>query len=381
MKIKLIILLSYFISSILFAIEINTEQLFLDQLKVHRQSSTPKKLFNITVNNTKQLLKAIRQANKQHNTAIYLTSGHYQVKQTIQITANNIALIAIDKNPFNTIISGQGMRKTLGVDNLIRVSGSYFYLNGLTLENAGNHLIQIAGEKRANYPVIQNSILQNGYEQLLKVTYNLKKPDNYSIQGRVENCLFRYTAGIGPNYYIGGIDAHGIQNWIIKNNIFENIASPAKHIAEHAIHIWNNSKNNKVINNTIINSDRGIGFGMRNKQHVNLKYGNLAGEITNNIIYHENNKHPYADVGIILEDSIDTIITKNIIVLEHSYNAAIEYRFPMTSNILIANNVVNKAIKQRNNAQALIIENTISSKAAINTLSNHLTNYIRFSKD
>ena len=98
---------------------------------------------------------------------------------------------------------------------------------------------------------------------------------------------------------------------MIKGNIFKDIASPSRHIAEHAIHIWNNSKNNTVAKNIIIDSDRGIGFGMRVKKGNPDDIYNYGGVISDNIIYHSKNHHPFAGVGIIIEDSPSTIIIKD----------------------------------------------------------------------
>lgn len=357
------------------ALEFDTEKLFLSRL-----TPPPKPILakhTITVKTSAELLKAVNQANTRGNTAIYLHEGQYNLSQTLFIKANNIHIVSLSQNPFNTIISGQGMKPTSKVDNLIRVSGSDFYLDGVTLQEVGNHLIQIAGESAANKPTIRNSVLQNGYEQLLKVTYNNKQPMLFSSDGIIENCLFRYTAGIGPNYYIGGIDAHGIQNWTIRNNIFENIASPSDHIAEHAIHIWNNAAYNKVLHNIIINSDRGIGFGMYTEKKINHRYGHLAGEIRNNIIYHANNNHPFADVGIILEQSPETNIISNLLLLEHNYRAAIEYRFPSTTSVFIAENITNKNIRKRDDAEAILLENITNTKKTKLALTERLKVFLK----
>jgi len=72
---------------------------------------------------------------------------------------------------------------------------------------------------------------------------------------------------------------------------------------------------------------------------------------------HRNNIDPFADAGIILEDSADTLIENNRIWLEQTYPNAIEYRFPTTQNVIIKNNISNKAIASRNGAKAKLSNN------------------------
>lgn len=357
------------------AISIDTEGYFLNNLT---PVTLPSFKYTITVSSSSELINAIKLANQKNNTLIKLKPGRYQIKSTLQISGNNISIIGDPKAPFAIRISGNGMRATRDVDNLLWISGKSFFLAGVTLEHAGNHLIQIVGESNADNPTITHSVLQNGYEQLLKVSYSLGRPQSQSKSGVVSHCLFRYTKGIGPNYYIGGIDAHGITNWQITDNVFDSIASSKDHIAEHAIHIWNNSAQNTVSNNLIVNSDRGIGFGMRNGHHKNRKYGHLGGIISGNIIYHANNKHPFADTGIILEDSPETNITKNIILLEHNYKNAIEYRFEQTTDVLIANNTTNKQIRSRNGGSAITLSNTINQSKTEKAIKTRLAGFIDY---
>lgn len=40
---------------------------------------------------------------------------------------------------------------------------------------------------------------------MLKVTGD-KSAGYYPDKGKIENCVFEYRAGIGPQFYIGGID-------------------------------------------------------------------------------------------------------------------------------------------------------------------------------
>ena len=358
-KYILFFIINLFYCAVANAITINTDEVF--QAKLQPQISIPAYYKTYMVSNSEQVYQAINSIkNEQGYSAVIFNEGVYHLKRTLNITTPNVMLLSKSADPANTILRGNGMKATKGVDNLLRIAAPNFILDGLTLEQSGNHLIQIAGESDARKPVIRNAILQDSYEQLIKVTYSRKHLDKFSNEGLIENCLFRYTQGIGPNYYIGGIDAHGIRNWVIQDNIFENIASPSRYIAEHAIHLWNDTFNNIVKRNLIINSDRGIGLGMRMSQPNYIYHSNFGGLIQENIIYHSDNKNKFSDVGIILEDSPNTLVERNIIFFEHNYPYAIEYRFDESTNIVIKNNNSNKGIRQRDGAQALSKDNKVS---------------------
>jgi Right handed beta helix region len=188
------------------------------------------------------------------------------------------------------------------------------------------------------------------------VSYSSSTPANTGDNGRVENCIFEYTAGIGPQYYIGGIDAHAAKNWVVRGNVFRNIASPSASVSEFAVHFWNTSGSNVVERNTIVNCDRGIGFGLQGQ-------GNTGGIIRNNMIFHASNGHPFADVGIALADSPGTSVYNNTVYFENDYPSAIEYRFTSTSGVLIANNLANRAIQARDGASANVSGNVLTATA------------------
>lgn len=308
------------------------------------------------VNSSAELWDALNVVKiKSGNGAIILSDGVYDLNNTIYVTVPNLMLLSKSSNPRSVILKGNGMRKSENVNNLIRVSASGFVLDGITLKEAGNHLIQIAAEENADTPVIRNCILQDSFEMLLKVSYKKNTPEKLSDTGLIEYCIFEYTQGIGPNYYIGGIDAHGIRNWTIRNNIFKDISSPDENISEYAIHVWSNASNNLIQGNVIIDSDRAIGFGM---MEDNVRYSNYGGLIKDNIIYHSDNTDKFSDTGISLENSPKTLVEGNLIFLEHDYPRAIEYRFPTTSNVVIKNNKTNKSIASRDGGQAELMNNS-----------------------
>ena len=174
----------------------------------------------------------------------------------------------------------------------------------------------------------------------------------------MENCLFEYTAGIGPQYYIGGIDAHGAKNWIVRGNTFRNIASPSGSVAEFAVHFWNGSANNtsrRTSSSTATAASASVWTA-----HA----ANSGGVIRNNMIYHSANSHPYRRQRhrAFREPELEASTTTRV-YQANSYPWAIEYRFGSTSGIEVSNNLVNKQIVARDGASGTVSNNVTNAAA------------------
>ena len=105
--------------------------------------------------------------------------------------------------------------------------------------------------------------------------------------------------------------------------------------------------------NHIIDCDRGIGFGLGSSGHS-------GGIIRNNMIYHGED-HGVSDVGIGLESASGAQVYNNTIFHEHSYQNAIEYRFAESNNLIIVNNLTNRAITSREGGDDVVISNNVTS--------------------
>lgn len=313
---------------------------------------------SVTVSNASELQNAVAAANSAGgNRTILLQDGTYTLSNTLYVNAPNVIFAGQSGVRENVVVQGDAMSSTAVVKNLIRVAASGFQIRNLTLQKSGWHLLQIAGELNADNAVVRNVVFRDAYEQMLKVTIDQA---NYSItadNGIVENSLFEYTAGIGPQFYIGGIDVHGGKNWVVRKNTFRSIISPSQTVAEFAIHFWNQSADALVEKNVIIDCDRAIGFGLDSR-------GNTRGIIRNNMIYHSANAGSFADAGIYLEQSPGTQIYNNTIFQEHAYPRSIEYRFPETTNVLIVNNLTNKPILSRDGATGTVGSNFVTAARA-----------------
>jgi len=248
--------------------------------------------YAIIVSDVTELVNAIASANGGGDRLIECENGTYQLSSLLHIIADSITVKSLHGNRDSVTIRGQGMYG--GVSHVFLVQGSDFTLQDVTIGWVANHAVQIQGEQNADRPLISNVHIMDTYEQMVKISAG---GSQYSDSGIVEYCLFEYSAGIGPQYYIGGVDGHRCRHWIVRNCTFKYIVSPSGSIAEHAIHFWNNSEHTLSENNWIITCDRGIGYGLGSSQHI-------GGIIRNNMIYHDTSEG-FADVGTSAENRLE----------------------------------------------------------------------------
>ncbi len=311
----------------------------------------------IDVSTPAQLQNAIDDA--AAGDVIRLADGDYRIIDkggyAFTITdKTNLTIKSLSGNRAAVIIAGQGMTDSEVQHGFVLQNSHHITIQDLTIQNVYYHCIQ--NHPNVDYLTVRNCVLRDGAEQLLKVAYSSSISDP-SEWGLIEGCLFEYSAGVGVQSYMGGIDVHLGENWIIRNNTFKGIRSPESSCAEHAIHMWTGSRNTLVENNIIINCDRGIGFGLGGVFH----YGGI---IRNNFIYHAYySGTDFGDVGIGLESSPDTQVYNNTIYFANSYYAAIEYRFSSTTNVYIANNLTNKLIQLRDGASGTVTNNVTNAAA------------------
>jgi hypothetical protein len=296
-----------------------------------------------TVSNVSELQAALHNANQNNgNYTILLKDGEYILNNNLLYINDqmiNLTIRGESGNRDNVVIKGQGMGG--GVGYIFNVAASNFTLADMTIGWCGNHAVQIHAEHNADDALIQNVKFVDIREQMIKVSGS--EVLVFSDRGKVQCCEFEFTAGVAYQYYTGGIDAHRAKDWEIRLNTFKHIRSPDSGLAEHAIHFWSDSENTLVENNTIINCDRGIGFGLGDRGHK-------GGTIKNNWV------HTSRDVGIGLENSSNTNVYHNTLMTENYFNS-IEYRFDGTVNAHIANNLSNENIAARNGGTGQVVSN------------------------
>lgn len=305
----------------------------------------------LRVRNAQEFRDAIIEANARGGgVTILLDDGTYRVASTSwfpYLTASNVVIRGASGNRDAVILEGGGMRDVAPeVEDGLLIAGDRVIIADLTIREVGNHAIQNSGHNL----VVHNVRVQNTYQQMIKGATERSTIDS----GIVQCCLLEYTAGMGPQYYIGGLDIHKGHGWTVRDNVFLGIQSPSSSTAEHAVHFWNNCANNIVERNLIVNCDRGIGFGLGDSP-------NTGGIIRNNMIF-SNGDAPFADVGIGLETSPSSRVYNNTVFIR--YQNAIEFRFAGTRLVEVMNNLCNQEIRARDGATATVANNVTDAQAA-----------------
>lgn len=326
---------------------------FLTMMLFFAVFAVPTGAASVTVSTATELAAAIENANSGGPDTILLQDGTYTLNDMLIVTADQITVRSVSGNRTAVIVEGAGM--TGGISHIFNVAGSWFTASDMTLRRVANHAVQIHGESGTSYTVLRNIVFQDTFEQMVKISYESGNP-NRSAGGLVDGCLFEYTAGIGPQWYIGGVDGHWCDGWTVRDCVFRDIQSPEADLAEFAVHFWSDSEDTLVERNLIINCDRGIGFGLGDRGHIN-------GVIRNNMIYHDSDD-TNADVGIGLESCINTAVYNNTVYFDSVYQNAIEYRFEATTGVRIHNNLCNKAVTARDDATGTTGNNIVTASAS-----------------
>jgi hypothetical protein len=284
------------------------------------------------------------------NTTIVIAPGTYVLGTTLYINGSftNVGIRGATANRDDVVLIGKGMSAPTdgGVPFGIWVGGNVrgVTIANLTIRDVFYHPIMLnAG---AQSPLIHNVRLVNAGQQLLK-----SSPDGNG--GGVDNGIVEYSVmeydTTSRDDYTNGVDVHTGDNWIIRHNLFRNIRAPQGQLAGPAILMWNASANTLVDGNTFINCQREIALGLIER----TPNDHTGGIIRNNFIYRD----VPGDSAIYVADSPGTLVLHNTILISRTYASPIEYRFPHTTGVVIANNVLDGVIAARDGATGSVSGN------------------------
>ena len=294
------------------------------------------------------------------NTTIVIAPGTYHLTRTLYFNGAlaNIGLRGATGDSEDVVLIGPGMTQPAygSVPYGIWTGGG---VDGITIANLTirdfyyHPIIFNGGTQR---PHVYNVHLIDAGQQFIK-----SNPDDSGIgasDGIVEYSIFEFTTTARDDYP-KGVDVHGGANWQIRPNLFRNLQAPAGLLIGPAVLVWHGSSNTVTEGNLFLNCGRGIMYGAEDAPGL----AHLGGVIRNNVFYRSSTQG--GDVGVQVADSPDTQVLNNTILLSGTYRAAIEYRYPGASGLLIANNLLDSDIWARDGATATLQANVTSATPSL----------------
>jgi hypothetical protein len=274
--------------------------------------------------------------NAKPGTTIFLEDGLYRVPY-IYLTRSGV-----------TIRSKSGNRDAVILDreyrdgSAIAIAASDVTLADMTLRHARHHPVHVVkGGARVR---LYNLHILDGSQQQVKVS------GGRNDHGELACSLIEITNEGRPHVqsgcYTGGIDAHETTGWVVRDNVFRDIYCQSG-LAEHAVHFWSGCKDTLVERNLIVNSARGIGFGLGGRGHV-------GGVIVNNVIHVDDEHERYYDTGIGLESASGAKVFHNTVMGKPGFSS-MDCRFQDTSAEIV-NNIFHN-ITKRDGAKAVLDNN------------------------
>jgi hypothetical protein len=310
----------------------------------------------VTVSTEAQLQAAV--ASLISGTTVMIAPGTYRLTRTLAIHGPlaDITIRGATDRRGDVVIEGAG-RDNAAVPHGIWAGGDVRRLTiaNLTIREVYYHCIIL--NPGPQQPRIYNVHLMNAGEQLVKTNPNA---DGTGIdEGVIEHSLFEYTP-FSRNYYANAIQVLAGRNWVIRDNLIRNIRAPEGEMAGPAVLAWYSASGTTVEANTFVNCQRAISFGLIQRTPDD----HSGGTIRNNFIYRDAGIAG-ADVSIGVFDSPGTQVVHNTILTLDGYPNAIEYRFPGTTGVTIANNLLNRAVTAREGASATLEGNVGAADAAM----------------
>lgn len=308
----------------------------------------------VTVGNVDQLYEAVYRA--EADSTILIKPGRYRLgSSTFGITKDNVTIRGLQDNCSSVELIGPGMdnRNRNNVDSGFWIKGNNATIANMTISDVYFHSIQIDSSSSA--PHIYNVRMINAGQQFVKA--NPSEFGQGVNDGIVEYSIMEYTDGppvtdhngIGTGY-TQGVDIHAGNGWRISNNLFKNFHTPdnAEHLWNAAVLAWNGASNTVTENNTFIDVDRAIAYGLDNKD-----FDHRGGIIRNNMVFispglYSASRTQKADATIVVWDSPGTKVLHNTVLTNGNTPLSIEVRFE-TVNIEVSNNATDAPIRHRDN--------------------------------
>jgi hypothetical protein len=297
-----------------------------------------------------QLQAAVKHA--LPSTTITIAPGTYYLTEPIDLSVSGVVLRGAEGDRSRVTLRGEGPAENR-VRVAISISARDVTIADLTVGYVGKHGVQVRGEAGASGASLHNVHVIDTGQQLVKGSLDITGSP-HADNGLVACSLIEYTAS-APSDYTNGVDVIGGKGWVVRDNEFRRIRGPEESgwRAGPTILFWGNSIDTIVERNVIVDSYRGIAFGLgpgateyyRDRQS---QVDHQGGVIRDNILCNANG---WADEGIEVNAAREVRVEHNTLFLTGTLPWSIGVRFPVSSATL-ADNITNRRIVLRDGGHA-----------------------------
>ena len=299
--------------------------------------------------------------NLQSGDTLLLADGTYNLTGSLHINGRNDVTVRGAAGSTNVVLAGKGMDNSSygSVPFGIWSNGTNTTIAHLTIRDTWDN--EIIFNPGAQSPRVYCVRLINAGSQFIKSNPTDATNGIGVNNGVVEYCWFEYTgsppgdhgAGVG---YFNGISAHAAQNWVVRGNLFKNLHNPdgTTYPWNPAVLFWRHSANTITEQNTFINVDRAVAYGLDNTTPY---FDHAGGVIRNNFVYLapgllSAGRKASSDGSLIAWNSPGTQIDHNTVLLNSNEFYAVEFRFSTTTNGTARNNLADAPFHLRDSAGA-----------------------------
>jgi hypothetical protein len=322
----------------------------------------------VSVSSEPQLQTAM--GNLQSGDTILLADGAYNLTSSLYVNGRNNVTIRGTAGSTNVVLVGKGMNNTNygNVPFGIWSNSTNTTIAHLTISNTWDN--EIIFNPGAQSPFVYCVRLMDAGSQFIKSNPTDVTNGIGVNNGIVEYCWFEYTGsppgdhGSGVGYF-NGISAHAAKNWDIRGNLFKNLHNPdsAAYLWNPAVLFWRHSVNTITEQNTFLNVDRAVAYGLDNTTPY---FDHAGGLIRNNFIcltpgLMSASRTAGSDGSLIAWNSPGTQIDHNSVLLNSNEFYAVEFRFSTTTNGTARNNLSDAPIHLRDSANATLASNLASA--------------------
>ncbi|MFK7931164.1 MAG: hypothetical protein AB8H79_23470 [Myxococcota bacterium] len=298
----------------------------------------------------------------------WLAAGTYRLtsESYIRLRTDNVSIRGATGDAEDVVIDGN-WEAGFGLS----INASDVTVSDLTIQRVYYHPVHVTPSDGRSIEGVRlyRVRIVDGAEQAIKINTG-GEGTRFADKGEIACSHIELTdagrAQVRNNCYTGGVDAHQAWGWHIRDNYIEGFWCDSG-LSEHGVHMWRGGRDTRVERNVIVNSARGIGFGLtsddRGRRYDDSPCGGQIAQsynevAQNNSIFADDprlfSSSAGFDGGISLASACEATVVHNTVFSTQAPFASMEFRWPLTSGV-IANNVVSHNIMDRG-AGAMIIE-------------------------